>query len=162
MNVGSFEDEFGGADPKGYVETEVIDGRAVILFANERRTMKSKTDAGGTYEAVFADVIVLDGKLDPDNGIDAIPAVIENMMFRGQIVGATRSKVGKLKPTLGRINSRPSSFNKRIPVYGIAELTAQEKSQIGDLAVKAKRDYLAARQADEFASPQTHDDPPPF
>lgn len=163
--MSDFASEFGGDSAPRMTKTRIedIDGRAVVLFANEIRKMPGKTDPGKTYDAVFADVIVLDGNLNDEAGIESVPCVIENMMLTsGPIVGNLRNRVGRLdKPLIGRINSRRSQYGAS-RAYGIGELTPEDIAKVGDTAVKAKRQYVASRQNDEFDRPQAEDEPPPF
>lgn len=129
-----------------------LDGRHILIFPFEAKTMEGDS---GTYEAVFGDVIILDGKLDPEVGIHQIPATCKNFMFTSwQIRENLKPRIGRkldddTKPyLLGKVNSQRSKNPKAKggTAYGIEKADRS----IYEAASKAKADYLAQRQADEF------------
>jgi len=118
-------------------KTDAPVGRLLIIWAQGMRTDLPGTN--GTYDAVEARYVVLDG--DTTEKIDTIPCVVTDGLFSaGQFVSKLKHRVGG-KPLLGRVDSRPSTRNKKVLAYGFADPTETDK--------KLAREYLA--NLDPFA-----------
>lgn len=134
------DDEF--ATPvREFLGIEDLDGRLVIVFPESIGTLVS-LKSGKEYDRIIADVVIVDGPVT--SKIPSLPHLAAGMHLSATgVVSATRAYVGKGKPVLGRVDSRPSSFNKNVPAYGIADPTDQDK--------RTARPALAQYRAGQFA-----------
>ena len=110
-----------------FVTIEDIDGRTVAVFGKEIRRDKGKSD-GKEYDKVIADVIVLDGPVT--DKITEVPMLIPDMhLSAGAVVGAVRGTVRTGKPVMGKVDSRPSQYNKKVMAYGLQKVDAEVKNR---------------------------------
>lgn len=151
MTEQNIPDPFAGADPdedefatpdRNFLAVDDLDGRLVIIFPHSIAEVASTKPNGKPYDRVTADVVVVDGTVT--DKLDQVPFLAENMyLSAGSLVGAVRKHVGKGKPVLGRVDSRPSSYNKQVKAYGLADPTDADK--------KAASPALAKYRAGQFA-----------
>jgi hypothetical protein len=123
-----------------FLGMEDVDGRLLLIWATGvRRDLIGKS--GGKYDAVEARYVILDGKTT--ERIDQVPMTVDDGLFSaGTVVAKLKNRVGK-KPILGRVDSRPSSFNKNVPAYGLADPTEEDRV--------VARKYLTDNPVDPFA-----------
>jgi hypothetical protein len=140
-----------------YVTPEDYDGRTVLVYPKTVVDNLPSTIPGnsGTYSRVTADVVVVDGPVTEK--IPSVPFVIRDAFLSGDaIVSRVRANIGTGKPVLGRIDSRPSTANRKIQVYGIVKVPADDP--VRETAVKARdmyRDAQAASVGDDPFGPTT-------
>ncbi len=128
------EDPFAGASPdddefatpgSGFVDIHELKDRLCIFVPLRTETETSKQN-GKPYTRIVADVIVLDGpttELMPE-----LPHLIEEFFVSSKLmVGQMRRLVGKGRPMLGRVNGKPSSYNKQVLAYGIGDPEESDK-----------------------------------
>jgi hypothetical protein len=120
-----------------------FEGRAVLVLPTElQKDIPSNRAGGGTYERVVADVIVLDGDLDDELGIDELPAIFDGMFISGSVVvPQLRGSLKNRKPKLGVVVKQPARTkgnNPAILLDGDAITEDQKK-----LARKAWEAYQA-------------------
>lgn len=131
-----------------YVEIGDVDGRLICVFGH--RIAQANGKNGDPYDYVEADVLVLDGPVTEK--IDQVPTLIEGMrLSAAKVVDQLRTAVRKGRPVLGRVNSKPSQFNKHVPAYGLAEPTDADKA----LARPVVADHIAKskpKNDDPFAA----------
>jgi hypothetical protein len=141
-----------------FLSVDDLDGRAVLVYPKSVQDNLPSNRAGGKpYSMVIADVVVLDGPVA--DRIPTVPFIARDMhISNAPIVPRIRQNVGVDKPIIGRIDSRPSSQNAKLPVYGLAKLDPADP--VREVAVKARDMYRAERAAnvgtdptDPFASP---------
>jgi hypothetical protein len=127
-----------------------LSGRAVLVYPLELQTgIVSTRDASKTYDRIVADVIVLDGGLDEETGIEEVPTTVEAMYISGavlvpQLRGALRNK----RPVLGVVDKQKSRTKGNQDAVVLSGDVTEEQRQ---LARKAWQDYQAA-QVDPFAT----------
>jgi len=122
-----------------------LDGRLVAIVGLRMAVGVSK-QSGKEYDKVIADVIVIDGPTT--DKIPSLPYTISEMhLMAGMVVGQIRQYVGKGTPVLGRVNSKPSSYNRSVKAFGLGDPTDQDKGK----ALPAYRAYVAAKANDAFA-----------
>jgi hypothetical protein len=129
-----------------FVTPEDIDGRTVLVYPKTVIDNLPSTIPGntGTYSRVTADVVVVDG--DVTEKIPTVPFIARDMFLSGDaIVSRVRQNVGTDKPVLGRIDSRPSTANRKINVYGIVKVAKDDPAR--EAAVKARDMYRDAQAA---------------
>ena len=133
------------ADPTtDFVTVDDLDGRLIAVYAKELRREQSKNPGGGMYDKIVCDVIVLDGATTEKIG--EVPMFLGDMhLSAGAVVGALRGSVGKGTPVLGRVDSRPSSTNRKVLAYGLQKATQEDKVHAAPIV----RQVIAAR---DFAS----------
>ena len=120
-----------------YTTIDDIDGRLVCIFPKEIRTQVGND--GNPYDKVVADVIVLDGPVT--DKVTEVPMFIADMhLSAGAVVGAIRGNVRTGKPVLCRVDSRPSTKNKRVLAYGLQKVAQDVKES----AAPVVRSVLAA------------------
>lgn len=123
------EDMFADPEAKSsedFVTVDDLDGRLICVYPKECRREKSTKSDGKDYDKIVADVIVLDGPVTEKIG--SVPLFVPDMHFNAwAVTSRIKGNVGTGKPVLGRIDSRPSKVDRRIPAYGIQPATAQEK-----------------------------------
>ena len=150
MTTQDIEDPFAGANPdddefatpvRNFLSIEDLDGRLVIAFPHSIDTLTSPKN-GKDYQRIIADVVVVDGKTT--DKLPKLPHLATDMHLSATgVVASLRAMVGKGRPVLGRVDSRPSSFNKNVPAYGLADPTDADKA--------AARPALAQYRAGQFA-----------
>lgn len=124
-----------------YVSLEDLDGRLVIVFPKKVTEGTSKNN-GEKYDIAVSDVVIVDGPLT--DKITELPMVVSDMHLSAKgVFSRIRAYAGQDKPVLGRIDSKPSSFNKRVLAYALLTPTDEDK-------VKA-RPALAAYRAAQYA-----------
>jgi hypothetical protein len=140
-----------------------LDGRALVIFPRERKQMEPRDKDSKPYEAIFCDVIVLDGALDrkaAEVGITELPLTLTNFMFTSWQIRenlkprlAAAAAGGKpVVPMLGRINSQKSQKNSGGRSYGIEAVDARKEPDLAKLALAQKRAYESAQAEDEFSA----------
>ena len=132
---------------KEFVSIDHLDGRLVVVFPEE---IRSRTGSNGKdYDYVIADVLVFDGPTT--DLIPSLPHKVEQMHLSATaVVGALRAHVKTHRPVIGRIDSRPSTKNRNVKAYGMAEPTQADKDT-ARAATFAEMEARAA-QADPFAT----------
>lgn len=129
-----------------FVEVADLDGRLLVIFPHRVEQAVGKSD-GKPYDKIIADVIVVDGPTT--DKITEVPFVVEDMHFSAKmIVGQLRPYVGKNRPVLGRVNSKPSSFNKQVKAYGLGDPEQADKAK----ALPALREYEANKAQAAYAN----------
>jgi|SRR5215207_1074110 len=128
-----------------------LEGRAVLVYPTGLETdIPSTRDTSKTYDAIIADVIVLDGDEDEELGLDEIPGTIEDMRISGAVlVPQLRGALKKSRPVLGVVDkqkSRTKGNNDAVVLKGEADVVTDE---IRALARKAW-DVYQASQASPF------------
>jgi len=140
--AGADEDEDFASPDKNFLGVDDLDGRLVIIFPHAIAEVASTKPGGKPYDRVTADVVVVDGA--PTDKLTSLPHLATDMYLSASaLVGAVRKHVGKGKPVLGRVDSRPSSYNKQVKAYGLADPTDADKA--------AARPALAKYRAGQFA-----------
>jgi len=132
--MNDFDDPFAGADESdefatpgtGFVDIHELKDRLCIFVPLRAEIGTSKQD-GKDYTRIVTDVIVLDG--EPTDLMPSIPHLVPEFFVSSKLmVGQLRRLVGKGKPMLGRINGKPSSFNKQVLAYGIGDPEESDKA----------------------------------
>lgn len=146
MTTNEIDDPFAGANAdedefatpvREWLGIEDLDGRLVIVFPEKSTTKVSRTN-GQEYEVVIGDVVIVDGPVT--DKIPALPHLAPAMHLSSSgVVAGLRANVGKGKPVLGRIDSRPSTYNKKVMAYGMADPEGADKRE----ALPALRKYRA-------------------
>ena len=98
-----------------------LKGRLVLAYPTKiLRDQLSKDGTGKKYNAIVADVHVLDGG-DITDGPDkpiSIPAIIEDFRFSNeQFVGGMERLIGSHRPFLFRMGYGPSKMNAEVPAF---------------------------------------------
>lgn len=134
-----------------FIGPEDLDGRLILFIPREKG--QAKGDNGDLYDYISGDMLVLDGQ-----PAEKIPGpfpfeVIGQRLSAGMIVSQLKPKLAAQKMTLGRVNSRPSKYNKKVPAYSLGDPTDADKALARKYA-KAWQDKLnkAAEANDPFAS----------
>ena len=142
------EDPFAGVDEdfdnpdRDFLEIDDLDGRLVIVFPLSSSLEKSTKPNGKDFTRVVADVVIVDGPTTAK--IPHLPFLAKDFyLSAGAVVGAVKSKVGTGRPVLGRVDSRPSSYNKQVKAYGLADAEDKDKDKA--------RPALAKYRAGQFA-----------
>lgn len=131
------EDEDFAKPARDYLEIADLDGRLLIVFPETIGELVSEKN-GKPYDRIIGDVVIVDGPLT--DKIPALPHLAPAMHLSASgVVAVLRAHVGKGKPVLGRVDSRPSKFNKLIPAYGLADPEDKDKTA----ATPALRKYRA-------------------
>jgi hypothetical protein len=134
--AGEGDDDLFDTPQNAYNTIDEIDGRLIAVFP--KRLGSRKGSNGDMYEYVTADVLVIDG--GPLRLVGNTPGLIRNMQISAsRVVEQTRENIGTGRPVLGRISSRPSSYNKLVPVYNLDDPSAADKT----LAAPHARTYMA-------------------
>lgn len=108
-----------------FVEIADLDGRLVLVLPHRLEQATSRTN-GDKYDRIVADVIVLDGPTTEK--ITEVPGTVKDMFLSSTgVVSRTRRNVGSGRPVLGRVDSRPSTANKRVLAYGLADPSDADK-----------------------------------
>ena len=129
------DDPFAGADEtgdefatpsSGFVDIHELKDRLCIFVPLRAEAGTSKQD-GKDYTRIVADVIVLDG--EPTDLMPSIPHLVPEFFVSSKMmVGQLRRLVGKGKPMLGRVNGKPSTFNKQVLAYAIGDPEDADKA----------------------------------
>lgn len=104
-NVSDAFDDATGAD---FVRISDVDGRAMVVWATERKDAKGND--GKPYEYVQAEVIVLDGE---DSEKFAVGELIDMRFSTPSIVTQLKKNLINGRPRLGRVSSMKSKFQTR-------------------------------------------------
>lgn len=136
----------------GYVDKDDLDGRLLLVIPTDKVDKPSKSKPGETYEAVFADVVVLDGGTNEAIKGLGVKYLIEDFQFTGkrarQLMDTwTQAKMNGTTPMLlGRQNSQKAQSGGK--AYAFAPPTESDKA-------------VARPHAQEYLSkPKEYDDVP--
>ena len=154
-----------GAPVSEFVKLDDVLGRLVLITPStiiEGIASTLKGQEGKTYDAVRAQVVVLDGP--PSEKIDAVPAVLEDFRLSGaSIVPAVMARFKATGPTVGGAAGEYDVAPKDAAVQYVLGRVAQAKSSYGTPSwvlngydskdAEAARQYLASapKPADPFA-----------
>lgn len=110
-----------------FVTIDDVDGRLIVAIPLRMEQKAGKSD-GKPYDVIVADVIVVDGPTT--DKIPAVPFTIPEMhLSAGMVVGQLRQYVGKGRPVLGRVNSKPSRINKALKAYALSDPDQADKGK---------------------------------
>lgn len=88
-------------------------GRLCLIYPSKKLTGLKSKSGGADYEAVVADVYVLDGAIT--EFVPAVPGKIEDFRFNGEnFVPELERSIGTGRPKLFRIAEQPSRPNPKV------------------------------------------------
>jgi hypothetical protein len=127
-------------------------GRAVLVYPTklEENIPSTRPGQNKTYSRIVADVIVLDGDVDEEAGVDEIPMTVSDMFISGSVlVPQLRGNLKTKRPVLGVVNKQKSSVkgNNDAVVLNADAITDDHRK----LARKAWEAYQS-RQEDPFST----------
>ena len=99
-----------------YLTLEDLDGRLLLIWAQGSKMMSG---SDGEYLAIEARYVILDGEPLVDKA-PSIPFETDGLFWAGNHVDKLKHRVGG-RPILGRVDSRPSTKNKKVLAYGLRE-----------------------------------------
>jgi hypothetical protein len=124
-------------------------GRTLVVIPHRLETgIKSTLSEGKVYDAVWSDVIIVDGDPDEDLEIDEVPTVKEEMRVAGaSIVPQLRPHLRTHKPVIGVLIDRPASNKNWQPSVALDSEKVTEAAR--KVARQAYADYQEAHANDK-------------
>jgi hypothetical protein len=136
---------------------DLID-RTVLVAPQEIQTLKStlRGQEGKEYDAITADVIVLDGEPDDEIGIETVPTTIEGMRISGSVVvNQLRPKVKSHGLVLGRVSKQKAQTKGFNDAYVLDSKSIDKDDPVRKVARTEGQKYLDARETSPFSDLDT-------
>lgn len=111
-----------------FVTIDDLDGRTICVFAKESQIAESTKPGGKPYPKVIADVIVLDGPVT--DKIAELPMLVPDMHLSATaVVASVKPGVRTKRPIMGKVDSRPSQYNRQVKAYGLQQVDQDTKNR---------------------------------